>query len=174
MLNLELAKGLLSNGREPTNRHPLLKCIFRGDKIPKEVWSKEILNIEDESHWTPLTAMVALRRLNEIPEELLSKETLNTPNSLGWTPLHKTISWGYTPEVNYLISKGANPSIKTSDGKSCQEIYLESDKLTNSSKKMTNENQSNNNPIMRILNEAKLKKEKDLIKRKLSDSPINL
>lgn len=164
MLNSKLAKELLGAEKDTTKRHPLLRCIFTGDKIPKDAWSKELLNIEDEAHWTPLTAMVALHRLNEIPEGILTRETLNTPNSRGWTPLHRTIVWGYAAEVNYLIDQGADPTIKTPEGKSCVELCVDDSKGGGGP----------NKTILKILGQADIKKKKKLIKKNLIDIPITV
>jgi len=161
MLNAQLAKELLREDSKGNSKHPMLKSIFNGDKIPKEIWNKEILNIEDESHWTPLTAMIALHRLNEIPEEMLTEETLNTPNSRGWTPLHRAIVWGYAAEVNYLLERGANPSIKTPDDRGYEDLAKQDASTPDKT-------------LLKILNKAKLKRDKEIIQRGLTDAPMNI
>ena len=41
MLNAQLAKELLREDSKGNSKHPMLKSIFNGDKIPKEIWNKE-------------------------------------------------------------------------------------------------------------------------------------
>jgi hypothetical protein len=163
MLNADIATEILK-GAKIKGRHPLVAAIFNNEPIPKEVWSKEVLNIEDASHWTPLTAMILTHRLTEIPEGLLNEQTLNKPNSEGWTPLHRTIIWGYASEANYLIDKGANPNIKTKSLKSCEELAMES----------ASKSKEGNKTLLKLLNKARIKREKELVHNKLKDAPINI
>ncbi len=50
---------------------------------------------------------------------------VNTPNAKGWSPMHVGTYWGYTPIVNLLLSKGANPDVKANDLKSSIDLAID-------------------------------------------------
>jgi ankyrin repeat protein len=162
MLNSELVKGLLQKECSNPTNSTILKWVLSEKPIPKEMWSKDTLNQENDTHWSALTAMIALNRLEEIPREVLSEDSLNQKNSQGLTPLHRAIMWGQIAEANYLLELGANPSIKSPNGKSCEDLINKT-------------NGEANKVLIKMLHNSKLKREKKILQKHLStEAPLNI
>jgi ankyrin repeat protein len=60
--------------------------------------------------------------IKEINRLLAAGEGINDKDWLGYTPLHWAVYFGYADLVELLVSKGADPNIKSDTGRHALEI----------------------------------------------------